>query len=72
MDIGAQQYAVVLNHEDQYSVWLAGRDLPAGWRLEGFTSPKQECLRYIDGVWHDIRPLSLRLAIGERTRVSTP
>lgn len=53
-------YKVVVNHEEQYSIWFADRELPAGWRAEGKTGTKQECLDYIGQVWTDMRPLSLR------------
>jgi MbtH protein len=60
---GAQDplpYAVVVNDEEQYSIWRTGRDLPAGWRTEGFTGTEDECLAYIDETWTDMRPASLR------------
>jgi uncharacterized protein YbdZ (MbtH family) len=53
-------YRVVVNHEEQYSIWPADRDAPAGWRDEGTVGTKQECLDHIDRVWTDMRPLSLR------------
>jgi MbtH protein len=53
-------FAVVVNDEEQYSVWPADLDLPAGWRVVGVTGSRDECVTYIDGVWADIRPLSLR------------
>ncbi len=53
-------YRVVLNDEEQYSIWLADRPLPDGWREEGKVGPKAECLAYIDEVWTDMRPLSVR------------
>jgi len=53
-------YRVVVNHEEQYSIWPADRDLPPGWRDEGTAGPKAECLAHIDEVWTDMRPLSLR------------
>lgn len=53
-------YIVVVNHEEQYSIWPADRDLPLGWEQEGKTGPKDECLAYIEEVWVDMRPLSLR------------
>jgi uncharacterized protein YbdZ (MbtH family) len=53
-------YRVVLNHEEQYSIWPVDRDLPPGWRDEGTTGPKASCLAHIDEVWTDMRPLSLR------------
>ena len=53
-------FRVVLNHEEQYSIWPAGRDLPAGWRGEGTEGTREECLAHIEKVWTDMRPLSLR------------
>jgi MbtH protein len=53
-------HAVVVNDEEQYSIWPAARDLPAGWRREGFTGTEDECLAYIDATWTDMRPASLR------------
>ena len=53
-------YLVVLNDEEQYSIWLEHRELPAGWRAEGTKGTKQECLDHICEVWTDMRPLSLR------------
>lgn len=55
-----RSYKVVVNHEEQYSIWLADRDVPAGWREVGKSGPKSECLAYIKEVWTDMRPLSLR------------
>ncbi|RCG26203.1 MbtH family protein [Sphaerisporangium album] len=51
---------VVVNHEEQYSIWPDGRELPAGWTDTGKTGTKAECLAHIDEVWTDMRPLSLR------------
>jgi MbtH protein len=53
-------YNVVVNHEEQYSIWPVDRELPAGWRAVGKSGSKQECLDYIKEVWTDMRPLSLR------------
>lgn len=53
-------YQVVINDEEQYSVWLADREVPAGWRAVGHSGPKTDCLEYIDRVWTDMRPKSLR------------
>lgn len=53
-------YLVVMNHEEQYSIWLADREMPNGWDATGFSGPKQECLDHIAQVWTDMRPLSLR------------
>ena len=53
-------YNVVVNHEEQYSIWPADRENPLGWRNAGKTGSKEECLAYIGEVWTDLRPLSLR------------
>jgi MbtH protein len=53
-------YKVVVNHEDQYSIWPADREIPLGWRDAGKAGMKPECLAYIKQVWTDMRPLSLR------------
>ena len=55
-------YQVVVNHEAQYSVWLADREPPDGWRADGCTGSKDECLAHIAEVWTDMRPLSARTA----------
>lgn len=55
-------YQVVVNHEEQYSIWPADRALPDGWSAEGTTGPKALCIAHIDEVWVDMRPLSLRIA----------
>jgi MbtH protein len=55
-----QRFRVVINDEEQYSVWPADREIPAGWRAEGFEGVKQQCLAHIDEVWTDMRPASLR------------
>jgi MbtH protein len=53
-------YKVVVNHEEQYSIWPAHRDVPGGWREAGRTGSKTECLAFVRDVWTDMRPLSLR------------
>jgi MbtH protein len=55
-----QIYRVVVNDEEQYSIWRVDREIPAGWRAEGTEGPKAECLSHIGRVWTDMRPLSLR------------
>jgi MbtH protein len=55
-----RSYVVVVNHEEQYSIWFDGRPLPLGWRLVGKSGTKAECLDYIKEVWTDMRPLSVR------------
>jgi MbtH protein len=59
-DEDTRTYAVVRNAEEQYSIWVADRQLPAGWERTGFAGPKDDCLAHIDEVWTDMRPLSLR------------
>jgi MbtH protein len=59
-------YKVVLNHEEQYSIWPADRANAAGWHDAGKTGSKAECLAHIGEVWTDMRPLSLRKAMAER------
>ncbi|MFF5142328.1 MbtH family protein [Streptomyces sp. NPDC013157] len=61
-----QTYHVVINDEEQYSIWWADRELPAGWRAEGTTGSRAACLAHIDEVWTDMRPLSLRRRMEER------
>ena len=61
----AERFAVVLNDEEQYSIWAEGQEPPLGWRLAGFTGTKEDCLAHIDTVWTDMRPRSLRVAMGE-------
>jgi MbtH protein len=56
----SDEYVVVRNHEDQYSIWRAGQELPAGWEAVGKHGSKDDCLSYIEEVWTDMRPLSLR------------
>ena len=53
-------YKVVVNHEEQYSIWFAERENPFGWRDVGKSGLRSECLEYIKEVWTDMRPLSLR------------
>ncbi len=58
-------FNVVVNHEEQYSIWPADRELPLGWKEAGKSGTKQECLDYIEEVWTDMRPLSLRKKMEE-------
>lgn len=58
-------YKVVVNHEEQYSIWPAERENPLGWRDAGKSGSKAECLAYIKEVWTDMRPLSLRKQMDE-------
>jgi len=58
-------YKVVVNHEEQYSIWPAHRENALGWRDAGKTGTKAECLAYIEEVWTDMRPISLRRALAQ-------
>ena len=60
MSPAEENYSVVLNDEEQYSIWLTGRPIPSGWRAEGTSGTKEECLAHIETVWTDMRPRSLR------------
>jgi MbtH protein len=55
-----RDFHVVVNDEEQYSIWPADRDIPAGWRPAGHVGSKVDCIGHVDGVWTDMRPLSLR------------
>ncbi|KZN47813.1 MbtH family protein [Pseudoalteromonas luteoviolacea] len=57
------EYLVVVNHEEQYSIWPKHKEIPAGWNAEGKSGAKQACLEHIGKVWVDMRPLSLREAM---------
>jgi MbtH protein len=60
-DVTDQEYVVVVNHEEQYSVWpVANHHPPAGWHAVGMSGTKDECLAHIRETWTDMRPLSLR------------
>ncbi len=63
-------YTVVINHEEQYSIWPEDRELPLGWNAVGKTGTKKECLDYIEEVWTDMRPLSLRKHMEELEKKS--
>lgn len=59
-----QLYVVLRNHEEQYSLWPKRKSVPDGWRETGFEGSKAECVAHVDEVWTDMRPLSLRQAMG--------
>ncbi len=60
-------FNVVVNHEQQYSIWPDYKDIPKGWQAVGKTGNKKECLQYIEEVWTDMRPLSLQKAMENHT-----
>ncbi len=55
-----RRYRVVVNDEEQYSIWPVGSEPPAGWRSDGFEGDRAACLAHIEEVWTDMRPRSLR------------
>ena len=58
-------YDVVVNAEEQYSIWSVDKSMPPGWRAVGVRGTEPECLAYIEQVWTDMRPLSLRTRMSE-------
>jgi MbtH protein len=64
-------YRVVMNHEEQYSIWPAHKENAPGWKDAGKSGTKEECLAYVKEVWTDMRPLSLRKKMEEAARKSS-
>ncbi|WP_172381757.1 MbtH family NRPS accessory protein [Streptomyces sp. MNP-20] len=54
------RYQVLRNDEDQYSLWPIDVDVPAGWHRTDKEGTEAECSAYVDQVWTDMRPRSLR------------
>ena len=72
MDIDQEDkmlYKVVVNHEEQYSIWPAHRENALGWKDAGMSGQKEECLSHIKEVWKDMRPLSIRKHMSEVSNV---
>ncbi|TSD84169.1 MbtH family protein [Mycobacterium sp. KBS0706] len=65
-------FHVVVNHEEQYSIWPDYKEIPEGWTAVGKTGPKAECLAYIAEVWTDMRPLSLRRHMDGAAKTDLP
>jgi uncharacterized protein YbdZ (MbtH family) len=65
-------YKVVVNHEEQYSIWPDYKEIPLGWKDAGRSGLKPECLAYIKEVWTDMRPLSLRRKMEELAKNPPP
>lgn len=61
-------YKVVVNHEEQYAIWPQDRENALGWKDEGTSGTKEECMTHIKEVWTDMRPLSLRQKMEEAAR----
>lgn len=53
-------FKVLVNHEEQYSLWPDFKAIPGGWTDTGVKGAKQHCLDYIEKTWTDMRPVSLR------------
>jgi MbtH protein len=66
------EYAVVVNDEEQHSIWPAHRTPPDGWRSVGVQGSRADCLAHIDRVWTDITPLSVRRALAEQAGTTAP
>ncbi len=62
-DVDAMEFKVVVNDEEQYSIWPAYKEVPGGWRETGKRGLKEDCLAEINVLWTDMRPLSLRRAM---------
>ncbi|WP_166905371.1 MbtH family protein [Mycobacterium sp. DL440] len=56
-------FYVLVNDEDQHSLWPAFADVPAGWRTVFGAAGRAECLSYVEEIWSDVRPRSLREAL---------
>lgn len=68
LDSPETRFLVVVNDEEQYSLWPDYKEVPQGWRAAGKQGSKEECLAYIESVWTDMRPLSLRQAMQAQDR----
>lgn len=64
-------YIVLINEEEQYSLWPKQKSIPVGWRAVGKEGSKSECSKYVDEVWTDMRPLSLRRKMAESQPTDT-
>lgn len=65
MDDERFEFMILVNHEEQYSLWPTFKDIPTGWKQIGPVGTKAECLAYVEAVWTDITPLSVRKALEE-------
>ncbi|WP_027468174.1 MbtH family protein [Deefgea rivuli] len=61
-------FKVLVNHEDQYSLWPDFKAVPGGWTDTGVKGNKQHCLDYVKQTWTDMRPLSLRRFMAEQAQ----
>jgi len=63
---GVNLFVVLINDEEQYSLWPAGKEAPAGWRATATSGTEAECMKWVDEVWTDMRPASLRAEMAAR------
>ncbi len=63
-------YCVVVNSEEQYSIWPTDRSVPLGWRIVGTTGSREECVSYIRDTWVDMRPLSVRRQMSQANAIA--
>lgn len=70
-DTEETRYKVVVNYEEQYSIWPSDKSIPSGWTATGVDGSKSECLVHIGTVWTDIRPLSLRMRMQRQAESAT-
>ena len=61
-----ESWKVVINLEEQYSIWPSSKDIPFGWEIEGKEGTKEECLSHIKEVWTDMRPGSLKALMKDK------
>ncbi len=54
------RFRVLVNAEEQYSIWPADLQVPGGWTDTGVTASKYDCEKYLEQNWTDLRPKSLR------------
>ena len=66
LDDADATFRVVMNHEEQYSIWPSHRPVPNGWRDMGFIGTRAACLDHIENSWVDMRPASLRQFLAEQ------
>jgi MbtH protein len=66
LDDESIDYFVVINDEEQYSIWPAHRDIPNGWQAVGPARSREDCLAYIEQTWTDMRPKSVREAMAKQ------
>ena len=66
-DQDTRTYTVLTNDEEQYSLWLADKEIPEGWKKQDIVGSKQECTEYVDRNWTDMRPKSLRIKMEAAT-----